>query len=173
MANSALLMIDVQNGMFQRGRAVYNDARLLYNFKKIIASAKSEQMPVFYIQHEAKHLEPNSPAWQLHPFLQVENDDEIIHKTTPDAFYNTNLEDKLRAKDIQHLYLSGIQTEVCVDTTCRCAYSKGFQTHLIQDAHSTWNSPSFSTPDIIAHHNHTLQWFTNTILTDFFVERLR
>ncbi|MCA0992292.1 cysteine hydrolase family protein [Pseudalkalibacillus hwajinpoensis] len=175
MQATALLIIDVQNRMFQRGSSVYNDAKLLYNLKKLIASAKSERMPIFYIQHETigKHLQRHSDAWELHPFLTVEKDDIVIQKTTPDSFYETPLEEQLYCKGIQHLLLAGIQTEVCIDTTCRSAQSRGFSTSLIGDAHSTWDTPILKASQIIQHHNQTLQWFANTISTDQFVERIR
>ncbi|MDP4549323.1 cysteine hydrolase family protein [Alkalihalobacillus macyae] len=175
MTRTALLIIDVQNGMFKRGSSVCNDAKLLYNLKKVTASAKSEGMPIFYIQHETKgkQLNRNSIEWQIHPFFKVEKEDEVIYKTTPDSFHQTNLEQKLRDRQIQHLVISGIQTEVCVDTTCRSAFSKGFSIDLILDAHSTWNSPDLSAHKIIQHHNRTLGWFTNLLSTDGFVERLK
>ncbi|WP_226659306.1 cysteine hydrolase family protein [Pseudalkalibacillus hwajinpoensis] len=175
MQATALLIIDVQNRMFQRGASVYHDAKLLYNLKKLIASAKSEGIPVFYIQHETngQHLQRYSYDWKLHPFLTVEKDDVIIQKTAPDSFYHTTLEEQLHLKGIKHLLIAGIQTEVCIDTTCRSAQSRGFSTSLIGDAHSTWHTPTLKASQIIQHHNQTLQWFANTISTDQFVERLR
>jgi nicotinamidase-related amidase len=172
---TALLIIDVQNRMFQRGASVYHDAKLLYNLKKLIASAKSKHMPIFYLQHESKGLDlkRHSENWKLHPFLTVEKDDLVIQKTTPDSFYETTLEKQLHDKGIKNLFIAGIQTEVCIDTTCRSAHSKGFFTHLIEDAHSTWDTPILKASQMIQHHNHTLQWFANTISTDQFVDRLR
>ncbi len=174
MPNKALLIIDVQNGMFQRGSSVYQDAKLLYNLKKIAAIAKAESMPIFYIQHESDgSLQRHSFEWQLHPFLHVERDDEVIYKKTPDAFYQTNLEEKLHSNEIKELIVTGIQTDICVDTTCRSAFSKGFSIELILDAHSTWDNSALSANKIIQHHNQTLRWFSNTLSTDEFVERLR
>ncbi len=172
---TALLIIDVQNRMFQRGASVYHDAKLLYNLKKLIASAKSKHMPIFYIQHESKglDLQRQSENWKLHPFLSVEKDDIVIQKTTPDSFYETTLEEHLHNKGIQNLLIAGIQTEICIDTTCRSAHSKGFSTYLIEDAHSTWDTPILKASQMIQHHNYTLQWFANTISTNQFVDRLR
>ena len=175
MQATALLIIDVQNRMFQRGASVHHDAKLLYNLKKLIASAKSEHMPIFYLQHEKNgpDLQRNSHNWKLHPFLSVEKDDVVIPKATPDSFYETTLEKQLHDKGIKNLLIAGIQTEVCIDTTCRSARTKGFSTLLIEDAHSTWDTPILNASQIIQHHNHTLQWFANTISTDQFVDRLR
>ena len=161
--------------MFQRGASVYHDAKLLYNLKKLIASAKSKHMTIFYVQHEtnSKHLKRHSKEWQLHPFFKVETDDVVIQKTAPDSFYKTRLQEQLQIRGIKQLFITGIQTEVCIDTTCRSAKSKGFSTSLIGDAHSTWDTPILKASQIIQHHNQTLQWFANTISTDQFVERIR
>ncbi|WP_155669249.1 isochorismatase family protein [Ornithinibacillus caprae] len=42
----ALLVIDVQNDMFQEENAVHNGERLLQNLKDLIAQARSSQTPV-------------------------------------------------------------------------------------------------------------------------------
>jgi len=48
----------------------------------------------------------------------------------------------------------------CVDTTCRRAFSLGFEVVLISDAHSTWDSAVLPADRIIQHTNHTLaEWF--------------
>ena len=47
----ALLVIDVQNGMFQEGDAIYQGKELLKKLDKIIHQARINQMPIFYIQH--------------------------------------------------------------------------------------------------------------------------
>jgi len=78
----------------------------------------------------------------------------------PDAFQATNLQRELESKGIKRLIVTGVQTEYCVDTTCRRAYSLGYDVTLVKDAHSTWDTDHLSAPQIIAHHNHVLGgWF--------------
>ena len=65
-----------------------------------------------------------------------------------------------RLRGIHKLIIAGIQTEFCVDTTTRRAYSLGYQVTLVQDAHSTWDTENITAAQIIAHHNLTLGgWF--------------
>ncbi|MBE0341825.1 isochorismatase family protein, partial [Paenibacillus sp. 28ISP30-2] len=53
--------------------------------------------------------------------------------------------------------IAGMQTEFCLDTTCRNAYSLGYQNNvLVLDAHSTFNSKVLSGEQIVAHHNEML-----------------
>jgi nicotinamidase-related amidase len=57
-----------------------------------------------------------------------------ITKPGKGAFYATNLDDMLKARGITHLLISGVTTEVCVQTTMREANDRGYQCLLIEDA---------------------------------------
>ena len=90
-----------------------------------------------------------------------------MQKTTPDAFYQTTLKVELAAKDIEQLVIAGIQTDYCVDTTCRRATSEGYPVTLVSDAHSTWGDSGLSAQQIIDHHNQVLgNWFANLVTTE-------
>jgi nicotinamidase-related amidase len=104
--------------------------------------------------------EPDTPGWCIHPDIAPLDNDIIIQKTTPDSFYKTNLQEKLDSLSITHLYIVGLQTEYCIDTTVRRAFSCDFKVILIEDAHSTWDSLDLKAIQIIEHHNRVLgDWF--------------
>ncbi|MEW8986291.1 MAG: cysteine hydrolase family protein [Bacillus sp. (in: firmicutes)] len=164
MGNAALVIIDVQNAMFQEGEAVFNGDELLKGIKDLIARARSAKIPVVYIQHNETSgypLESGTYGWQIHSKIYPEKGDMIIQKTTPDSFLKTSLDHELKEKGIDHLYLVGIQTEICVDTTCRSAFSKGFKLTLVSDLHSTWPNEELTAQQIINHHNGTMRWFAD------------
>lgn len=162
-ANRALLIIDVQQGMFEESEPVYQGDVLLATLAGLIARARTAQAPVIYIQHCGKagdSLHPSAPGWPIHPAIAPAEGEIVIQKHHPDSFQETRLQHELEARGIQHLVLAGIQTEYCVDTTCRRAYSLGYQVTLVQDGHSTWDTAQIKAPQIIAHHNQTLGgWF--------------
>jgi nicotinamidase-related amidase len=54
---------------------------------------------------------------------------------------------------IKNLVIVGVQTEFCVDTTCRTAFSLGYKNILVSDGHSTFDSPILTAAQIIEHHN--------------------
>ena len=66
----------------------------------------------------------------------------------------------MQTRGIGHLIIAGIQTEYCVDTTCRRGCSLGYEVTLVEDAHSTWDTEHLTASQIIDHHNQVLSgWF--------------
>ncbi len=162
--SKALIIIDVQKGMFLEGEEVYKGDGLISTLKTLIKKARASNTPIFYVQHNApagKPLEYGKEGWEIHTEIDPQQSDTIIQKTTPDSFMNTTLEKELNKKGIKHIHITGIQTEACVDTTCRRAFSIGYKVTLISDAHSTWNSSEISAQQIINHHNGVLRWFAD------------
>ena len=162
-SDTALLVIDVQNGMFAQDDPVYQGAELLATIGELLAKARAAEVPVIYVQHNGRpghSLEPGSEGWPIHPAIAPSEGDPVVRKATPDSFHETMLQAELEARGIVKLIVTGIQTELCVDTTCRRAASLCYQTTLVRDAHSTWDSRTLSAAQIIAHHNDALDgWF--------------
>jgi nicotinamidase-related amidase len=159
---SALLVIDVQEGMFDEAYPVYAGDGLLKQIQLLIAKARSSGAPVIYVQHNEGPGEPlatHTPAWKIHSAIAPAEDDVIVQKHTPDSFHRTNLQDELTKLGVRRLVLTGMQTEMCIDTTCRRAVSLGYDVVLAQDAHSTWSSEQLTAEQIIEHHNQVLRWF--------------
>ncbi|MFS0871966.1 cysteine hydrolase family protein [Paenibacillus xylanilyticus] len=160
----ALLVIDVQVAMFDESDPVYQGEQLLQNIQKVIAKAREAGHSVIYIQHSegsGSPLERGTPGWEIHPCIAPISGDLVIEKETPDSFHETDLHLKLQDNEVTELILVGMQTEVCVDTTCRRAFSLGYKANLVRDAHSTWNSSHLTADQIIDHHNTVLRLFAN------------
>jgi nicotinamidase-related amidase len=164
MTDTALLVIDVQVGMFAEDDPVYQGDALLANISSLLEKARQADIPIIYIQHGSERkghpLELGTPGWQIHPAITPHEGDAIIQKRMPDSFYETNLQQELEACGIKKLVITGIQTELCVDTTCKRACSLDYDVTLVADAHSTWDREQLCAPQIIAHHNSLLgDWF--------------
>jgi nicotinamidase-related amidase len=160
---TALLVIDVQVGNFAENDCVFKSDELLSTIADLIAQARNVNMPIVYVQHcgsPGAVDEPGTPGWEIHPAIAPAKDEVIIQKTHPDSFQDTSLQQELESMGVKKLIITGLQTEYCVDTTCRRAYSLGYEVTLVKDAHSTWDTDLLTAPQIIAHHNEVLGgWF--------------
>jgi nicotinamidase-related amidase len=163
MSDVALLVIDVQMFGFGEDSPVHAGESLLANVCDLIARARAAGVSVIYVQHcgaEGEIIEPGSPAWEIHPAIAPAEGEPVVQKRHPDAFQETTLQAALESSNVKRLFIAGMQTEYCVDTTCRRAYSLGYNVVLAEDAHSTWDTEHLTAPQIIAHHNATLgDWF--------------
>ena len=169
--NTALLIIDVQEEMFSDTQnPLYKSDELLSKVKFLIELARISKIPIIYIQHTEKDEEPmgkGKPGWKIHHRVSPLKDDIVVLKYTPDSFHNTELHEILSARNISKIVIAGLQTEYCIDTTCRRAYSLGYDTTLVRDAHSTYNNKTLTAEQIIEHHNQIIgSWFAKLIPCD-------
>jgi len=159
-SKAAVLVLDMQLGFFTLVQPpIYRGDELLGRVAALLASARRENAPIFYMQHNTHGPLDGTEAWQIHPQVQPLAPDIVLQKDTPDSFFNTPLHSELQRQGITHVVVMGFQTEYCVDTTCRRAWSLGYRVTLAQDAHSTFDSPVLSAQQIIAHHTHILSAF--------------
>ena len=152
---SALLIIDMQTALVT---GAYDEAKVLRAINSVIHNARRAGSPIIFIQHNHQNFEPlrkGNEGWKIHPALAPEPGDLLIEKEASDAFYRTKLEEELRRLDITTVVVCGMQTEYCVDATCRAALSRDFDVELISDGHTTGPS-HLSAPEIIDHHNTVL-----------------
>jgi nicotinamidase-related amidase len=157
---SALLVIDVQNGVVARAHA--RDA-VVANIGRLVETARREQAPVIWVQHSSDQLASGSDAWRIVPELAPHADEPLIAKLWGDAFEQTNLETALSDLGVGRLLVVGAQTDACIRSTLHGALVRGYDAILVSDAHTTedlskWGAPP---PDqVIAHTN--LYWSYHT-----------
>jgi nicotinamidase-related amidase len=154
----ALLIIDVQEAMFSYpGMKLYDESGVMERIISLLDKARSSGTPVVYIQHTSdEEYTKGLPTWQISSRITPQPGEVIVEKPTWDAFHLTTLHDELQRMGITNLIIAGMQTEFCVDTTCRRAYSLGYSSILVQDAHSTFDNNNLSAGEIVKHHNGVL-----------------
>lgn len=74
------------------------------------------------------------PGNEIIPELAPIPGEVLIPKPGKGAFYNTDLEVQLIARNVTHLLIAGVTTEVCVQTTMREANDRGYECLLVEDA---------------------------------------
>lgn len=154
--NLALVVIDVQRGLFEPQPPPAEADAVIERINALSAKAREAGAPVVFVQHERADLAPESEGWALHPALRVAEGDHRIRKTTPDSFLRTGLDEVLSFCGVEGVVLCGYATEFCVDTTTRSAAAHGYHVVLAADAHTTHDKPHADAARIRAHHNATL-----------------
>jgi len=156
--NTAVLIIDVQQGLCEGEGAAFDCDGTIFRINIVTRKAREAGVPVIFVQHESRigYLEHGSDAWQLANGLKVEPADIRIRKTTPDAFLRTELESILRGHGVENVVICGMHSEFCVDTTTRRALALGFPVVLVSDGHTSAGNAAISAQQVIAHHNATL-----------------
>lgn len=72
----------------------------------------------------------------IDPFLPQEKEIRLF-KNSISCFEGTNLEEQLRKIGITDLVFTGLLSNICIESSVRDAYDKGFRVFVIQDATST------------------------------------
>lgn len=139
-SHAALLIIDVQQVLFEKKTPIHHADKLLQNINTLIQQAREANAPVVFIQHEnASFLAKDTPGWQLHTALSPAAGDLRIHKQHGSAFQDTPLQAELDARDIKTLIVTGLVSEGCVRATCLAAHELGYHVVLVQDGHSSFH----------------------------------
>lgn len=69
--------------------------------------------------------------------LTPRDGETIVDKTRNTAFHGTGFADLLKARGINHLIVTGVGTNVCVESTARDAYTLDFHVVTVRDATAT------------------------------------
>jgi nicotinamidase-related amidase len=137
---TALLVIDVQQGLFNKSTSIFQADQLLDNINLLINKARSQRVPVIFVQHaDEKNLVKGSRAWRLHPEIQPLYGEVIIHKRHGNAFIDTNLQSELEEQKVNILVIAGLVTHGCVRATSLGAIDRGYKVVLVSDAHSNYS----------------------------------
>jgi len=157
---TGLLVIDLQRGMFGPGGLPYAGDAVLGRVAGLLDRARAQGVAVLHVRHDGgsgDDLERHTPGWEIHPAVAPEGDEPIVDKSRCSAFHGTNLHERLQKLGLTRLVVAGMQTEYCIDTACREAHGLGYKVALVGDGHTTFDAPSLTAEQIVAHHNLTLQ----------------
>jgi nicotinamidase-related amidase len=156
--NTALLVIDVQRSVVA---GAHQRDDVIANINALVDKARAEDVPVIWVQHSDEEMPEGSDGWQYVDELRRTDSEPVVHKHFGDSFEDTDLEAQLASRGVGRLVVTGAQTDACVRSTLHGAFTRGYDTFLVGDAHTTedlteWGAPS---PDkVIAHTNLYWSW---------------
>jgi nicotinamidase-related amidase len=154
--NTALLVVDVQHGVVKEA---HERDTTVANVGSLVEQARREQVPVIWVQHSDEYLVQDSDDWQIAAELRPDEAEPLIGKSYGDAFEDTPLETVLSGLGVGRLVVIGAETDACIRSALHGALTRGYDTTLVSDAHTTndqtqWGAPS--PEQVIAHTN--LYW---------------
>lgn len=154
--HTALLVIDVQNEVVA---SAYDRDAVVARIGELVEKARAADVDVVWVQQTDDHLPQGSDGWQYVPELTFGDAEPVVLKAYGDAFEETDLESVLAQRKVGRLVVAGAQTDECIRSTIHGAITRGYDTTLVGDAHTTEDSTAYGAPppaQVIAHTN--LYW---------------
>ena len=118
----------------------------------LLAFSRQNEVPVFHVPlvntdepintYGILDTVANSGAFKPgswgHSFIPemtpIETETIIQNKSGISAFQGTQLDEHLQEHDITDLYIAGLLTHICIESTVRDAYDRGYNVTVIKDA---------------------------------------
>ena len=159
-SKTALIVVDVQNdfchneGVFSKYRKANLDQvqQAVKNLSTLISKCREFEIPIIFIktihspwtnsQSWGKRLEGSGEKMRICPpnefgsqFYAVEpkENDCIVTKHRYSGFVGTDLDLILRSKGIENILVTGVATNVCVETTARDGYNRDYNVVFVED----------------------------------------
>lgn len=159
-AHTAVIVVDMQNDFCAEGGYLHNNLKadmsgnppLAERISKLVDSARDSGAMVIWIManYEPRYLSGQARAiiqrreinsicceggtWGWDLFQMEARDDEwMIEKHTYSGFAGTELDRVLRFRGIKTLVMTGVATNVCVESTLRDGYFNGYYIVMPED----------------------------------------
>jgi nicotinamidase-related amidase len=130
----ALLVVDMQNEFFaERPAARASLVSAVEYINAAIQLFRRISAPVVIV-HDIDEPDrvPGREGFDLHPSIQAEPGDPRVHKRHGNAFWQTDLDDLLRARSADVVIVSGFCAEQCVLDTFRGASERDYSPALLR-----------------------------------------
>lgn len=154
MNKMALIVVDFQEGLVAENP--FNKENTINNIELLIKECRDNNVEVIYARHDGgkgDELEFGSKGWQIYNQVAPEKGEKIIEKQYNSAFKNTELKEYLDEKSIDTIVLAGMQTEYCIDTTCKVAFEHNFKLIIPEETNTTFDNEFMSGKDIYEYYN--------------------
>jgi nicotinamidase-related amidase len=139
----ALIVVDVQESF--RARPLWEqiaNPQIAEPVNRLVRLARNHGDLVVWVLH----TEPGSGSVfdPVHGHVRLldevvvpTSDEPVLHKTSHNAFTTTNLQQVLTEAGVRELWVCGIRTEQCVETTIRVGSDLGYRMVFVTDATTT------------------------------------
>jgi nicotinamidase-related amidase len=140
ISESALIMIDCQNTYREGIMQLTGVEEAVKEAQKLLKLARELNVPIIHIQHDAGEGTPydiRTNIGAISDEVAPVNQEIVIIKNYPNAFYKTQLDDVLKAQGINKVILAGFMTHMCINSTAHGAFNLGYSPTVVASATAT------------------------------------
>jgi ureidoacrylate peracid hydrolase len=163
-ARLALVNIDIQN-VFVEGSAP-DGLIVVERINRLARVCREAGIVVFHLRHTLPagldggvlgeifpivnngFLDRDSETASFHKDLVIDPRDILLEKPHYGGFYDTNLELLLRRRGVDTIMITGIETNVCCETTAREAMVRDFRVFFLSDGTTTGGVKGMSREEV-------------------------
>ena len=158
--SSALIVVDMQNGFvrpdgfFAKGGLDWRRcAATIEPIARVIDAARGVSIPLVFTRYTLKPdysdagllaqwrprlktvgaMVGGTRDWEICEELTPQSHDLIVDKTRYSAFHGTGLAETLRARGVTLVVITGVTTNMCVESTVRDAFTLDFKVVVLED----------------------------------------
>lgn len=163
---AALIVVDVQNDFVspdgsagKRGEDVSASLAMVPRLMRLIDEARRVGLTIVYIK--TTHSEwTDTPSWiyrssqksglntcregswgaEFYEGISPLPSERVVIKHRYSAFINTDLNTVLKARGVQSVLVTGVATNVCVETTARDAYMFDYYVTMVEDCAAAYDA---------------------------------
>jgi nicotinamidase-related amidase len=160
----ALIVVDMQNGFchkdgsFARLGIQTSPTTVVARINELLSEFRATSLPIYFLKtgykagySDRRGRDRQDRLEQFQGLLQESwdadildelmpgPDDNVINKTRNSCVLCTSLENILKERGVDYVILTGVGTDVFVETTARDAYQLNFAVTTISDATGTYN----------------------------------
>jgi nicotinamidase-related amidase len=144
LSESALIMIDCQNTYREGVMRLEGVEHALTKASQLLQRARKAGIPIFHIQHDAGVGSPydiTAENGQIADVVAPLDVEPIIVKNFPDSFSSTDLDNQLKATGRKNLILAGFMSHMCVSSTARGGFDRGYGVSVVENTTATRELP--------------------------------
>ncbi|MCP4218358.1 MAG: isochorismatase family protein [bacterium] len=180
-ASSALLVLDMQDYFLSGDSHAFVPASgaIVPKINALQEAFCREGLPIYRTRHlnDADNAGQMGSWWrevlvESNPLSRIAEevagtDAETVVKSQYDAFYNTDLEKRLRDRGVTQVVVTGVMAHLCCETTARAAFVRGFEVFFVIDAVASYNREFHKAALLNLSHGFAVPLLTGEILDAF------
>jgi nicotinamidase-related amidase len=141
--NSVLIIINAQNGLFNRTQEDRNNSEAEKNIADLLTHWRNKKRKIIHVKHVSDNPSSiffrGSKGADFLELVKPHVNEILVEKTNSSAFTNTNLMDILTKDSGSDVVLVGFTANECIDATARDATALGFTAFVVSDATATFD----------------------------------